>query len=142
MALTDKEKAIEHISFEFNRFIICYEIFNTSNGVFKQICAQSFLLHGRNIIEFFNNGKSYKDDIKVEHYDVKLVKSFKIDTKSLNKRLLHLSYCRNDNTKYFIDLYNKYNEITNHILLFKKEIIDQNNTYSIMWNKGEKIACN
>ena len=58
-------------------------------------CLESLLLHLRNLVEFFNNGKKQKDDLRAEDYGFDgRVKIGEEQTKAINKNLTHLTFSR------------------------------------------------
>src|SRR4051812_32642665 len=98
--------AIEHISFEMNRYLYAAQ-HNKLRRVYRQIVAESCLLHSRNIGEFFFDKVSQDGDIRISHYygeliskselenEIEKIKSKWRDCKiRINKKLGHLTFSR------------------------------------------------
>ncbi len=100
--------AIEHISFEMNRYLYTAHPVQLP-GRYREIVAESCLLHSRNIGEFFFDKVLRDGDIRISHYYDELISKSELDdelekSKSIwtnyknriNKKLGHLTFARVD----------------------------------------------
>lgn len=100
-------EAIEHISFEMNRYLYTAKPICKLPEKYDQVVRESCLLHSRIIGDFFF-GNPRKDDISISHYYDELISKDELraeiekskskweDYKDrINKKLCHLTFSRN-----------------------------------------------
>lgn len=100
--------AIEHISFEMNRYLYTAYPIHRLPGRYSEVVAESCLLHSRNVGEFFFEEPHPKhDDIRICHYYDELISKDELQIEinksklewndykeRVNKQLSHLTYTR------------------------------------------------
>lgn len=98
------EEATKHLYYEINKVFEMYDYFETHTEDYTQIRIENFLLHARNLFDYFYPSKMIqKDDMCVYdfldnywEFDNKksAKKDFNIDKWRINKYLSHLTYTR------------------------------------------------
>ncbi len=104
--------AIEHISFEMNRYLYTAHPVFPLPGRYREVVAESCLLHSRNIGEFFFDEPKRADDIRIDHYYNELISkdeltneisksksNWAIYKNRVNKSLSHLTYSRGNSNR-------------------------------------------
>lgn len=102
----DLKDVTEHVSFEMNRLLYTFKP-PTLPGRYVEIVAESYMLHARNVGEFFFEGKKCKDDVRITDYFEYLTSTeelrMEIDKCAplwmplktrINKKLQHLTFTR------------------------------------------------
>lgn len=143
--------AMEHISFEMNRYLFTTRPCSLPQP-YPQIVAESCLLHSRNVGEFFFEGETQKDDIRLEHYNdlltskdelEKLLAKSKLKWKEkggykdrINKKLSHLTFARLKSEPMNMREKDDFN-IEKLIQLFQNGLPEE---FKQKWEQGKAIA--
>lgn len=103
--------AIKDVSFEMNRYLYAANPVFPLPGRYRELVAESCLMHSRVIGEFFFEGKNKDDDIRVlDYYDILVsskelkyeIEKYKPKWQSyksrVNKKLGHLTFTRVNTT--------------------------------------------
>lgn len=139
--------AIEHISFEMNRYLYTARPISLP-GRYREIVAESCLLHSRNVGEFFFEAAK-NDDIRIDHYYNELISKdqlkIEIDKskskwkgykKQINKKLSHLTFSRVNSTPMNMQEKNDIN-FDYLIKLFKNNLPIE---FIEKWNRGKSFS--
>ena len=142
-------EAMEHISFEMNRYIYTANAINTTPQQYKEAISESCLLHSRAIGEFFFEEIKNNDDIRISHYSSELTSKNELLAeieknkpkwakykRRLNKKLGHLTFSRINTSP--MNMWEK-NELNFEILieLFERSLpID----FKEKWDFGKSIS--
>lgn len=113
--------AVEHISFEMNRYIYTARPIFPLPGRYREAVAESCLLHSRTIGEFFFE-EAKGDDIRILHYYDTLISKNELKDeieksiskwtaykKRVNKQLGHLTFTRIENQRMHMQEKNEVN---------------------------------
>jgi hypothetical protein len=92
------KNAIEHISFEMNRYLYTAHPRFPLPGRYGEVVAESCLLHSRAIGEFFF-GPGKKDDIIISHYIDKLISKDELENEIEKSKLCWSSYKKRTDKK-------------------------------------------
>lgn len=141
--------AIEHVSFEMNRYLYTAHPSFQLPGRYREVVAESCLLHSRNIGEFFFDEAKNIDDIRIDHYYNELISkdeltneieksksNWDIYKKRVNKSLSHLTYSRVNSSRVNMGEKNTFN-FDALIELFDKNLPTD---FRGNWNRGKSIA--
>jgi hypothetical protein len=142
------KNAIEHISFEMNRYLYTANPIFPLPGRYGEAVAESCLSHSRAIGEFFFEEINY-DDIRISHYFDKLISKDELENeieksrsdwdkykKRTNKKLCHLTFRRVDS--FPMDMEEK--EAVNFDKLIELFKINLPADYREKWEKGKSFS--
>ncbi len=141
--------AVEHISFEMNRYLYTANPAFLLPGRYREVVAESCLLHSRNIGEFFFDNAREIDDIRIDHYYDELISkdelaneidksksNWNIYKTRVNKSLSHLTYSRGNSSRVNMGEKNTFNFDT-LIELFDKNLPTD---FREKWNRGKSFS--
>jgi hypothetical protein len=121
--------ACKHIYYEVKMLnLTAARLEQTADEDFQHALLESFLIHCRNLIDFFaptDKMKHEKDNIVAEHYiqnwpdDIVIPQILEKNKKQINKWLSHLSYSRNTEIQW------SYNELQSAINDLMKRFIEK-----------------
>lgn len=143
--------AAEHISFEMNRYLYTAYPKCQFSGHYREVVAESCLLHSRTIGEFFFEKVKYDSDVRITHYYDELkskeellgeVEKLKPNWSKyrdrLNQRLGHLTFRRNDNHRVHMQEKDALN-FDVLIKLFEDNLPEE---FREKWNRGKSFQHN
>ncbi len=114
------KEAVRHIQNEWDNFKICYQQLHSPNNA---IYFECFLLHARNLYDFFFTPKKINDDVTITDFVPSPLKgnSYVFPKEAINKQLSHITYSRVINP---INLFPEQDQIYSYI---HNTLIDYNN---------------
>ncbi len=99
----EKIDALEHVFYEIKMCLDTGTALINYRGpqLLQNVFLESFLVHCRCLIDFFEHPKSQDDDVLHKHYvgTVTIVNIPELDREKLNKDVAHLTYTRNSRDK-------------------------------------------
>ena len=141
--------AVEHVSFEMNRYLYTADPIFPLPGRYSEAVAESCLLHSRTIGEFFFENEKNNDDIRVSHYYDEMTSNnelkYEIEKskpkwadykKRINKKLGHLTFARLETSP--MQMLER-NELNFDVLirLFEKSLPIE---FREKWNRGKSFS--